>query len=163
MSQQSQPSESSKEKVQVGDRAPAFSLPTQTGAMVSLKDFVGKSAVVLYFYPKDDTAGCTAEACGFRDRYEVFKEAGAQVIGISADSQESHQRFASKHSLPFLLLSDRDGMVRKLYGVPTLMGMLPSRVTFVIDKEGIVRLVFSDMMHMQRHITEALRIVQSLT
>ena len=161
MSEESQQSESSKGKVQVGDRAPAFSLPTQTGATVSLENFLGKSMVVLYFYPKDNTAGCTAEACSFRDSYEVFKEAGAEVIGVSSDSEESHRQFASKHHLPFLLLSDIDGTVRKLYGVPTVMGMLPGRVTYVIDKEGIVRHIFSDMINAQKHITEALRVVQS--
>ena len=162
MSAVSQQSQSGNGKVQVGDRAPLFSLPTQTGATVSLEDFLGKSAVVLYFYPKDNTAGCTAEACSFRDSYEVFKEAGAEVIGVSADSEESHQQFASKHRLPFLLLSDTQGVVRKLYDVPAVIGILPGRVTYVIDKEGIVRLVFSDMLNAQRHMTEALKVVQSI-
>ena len=162
MNAENLPSKSSKGKVQVGDRAPAFSLPTQTGATVSLADFLGKSAIVLYFYPKDNSAGCTAEACSFRDNYEVFKEAGAEVIGVSADSEESHRQFASKNRLPFLLLSDTHGTVRKLYGVSALMGMLPGRVTFVIDKEGMVRHVFSDMLNAQRHITEALQVIQSI-
>src|ERR1700687_1310036 len=104
-------------KVQVGDRAPQFSLPTQTGTTTSLEDLLGKGAIVLYFYPKDDTPGCTAEACSFRDSYEVFKQAGAEVIGVSSDSEASHQQFASKHRLPFVLLSDKEGEVRKLYGV----------------------------------------------
>jgi thioredoxin-dependent peroxiredoxin len=162
MSAESQQSQSKKGKVQVGDRAPTFSLPTQTGATVSPDDFLGKSAVVLYFYPKDNSAGCIAEACSFRDSYEDFKAAGAEVIGVSADSEASHQQFASKHRLPFLLLSDTQGVLRKRYGVSAVMGILPGRVTFVIDKEGIVRHIFSDSMHMQRHMTEALKIVQSI-
>ncbi|HEX6108908.1 MAG TPA: peroxiredoxin [Ktedonobacteraceae bacterium] len=162
MSAESQRSQSSKGRVQVGDRAPVFSLQTQTGATVNLGDFLGKSAVVLYFYPKDNSAGCTTEACGFRDSYEVFKEAGAEVIGVSSDSEESHRQFASKYRLPFLLLSDKQGAVRKLYGVSAVMGILPGRVTYVIDKEGIVRHIFSDMMNVERHITEALKAVQSI-
>jgi peroxiredoxin Q/BCP len=153
---------STKNKVQVGDRAPLFSLRTQDGSTVSLEDFLGKKSVVLYFYPKDNTSGCTAEACSFRDSYEVFKEAGAEVIGVSSDSEESHQQFASKNRLPFLLLSDGKGALRKLYGVPAAMGILPGRVTYVIDKEGIVRHVFSDMLNASKHITEALQVVQAM-
>src|ERR1700760_5008647 len=106
--------------IQVGDKAPDFTLPRQDGTTVSLRDLLGQGggrAVVLYFYPKDDTPGCTAEACSFRDAYEDFKDAGAEVVGISSDSSDSHQAFASKHRLPFTLLSDADGAVRKLYGV----------------------------------------------
>lgn len=149
-------------KIQVGDHAPLFSLHAQNGSTISLEDFLGKRAVVLYFYPKDDTPGCTAEACSFRDSYEVFKEAGAEVIGVSSDSETSHQKFASKHRLPFLLLSDEKGSLRKLYGVPTTMGILPGRVTYVIDKQGIVRHIFSDMFNAPKHIAEALRVVQSM-
>ena len=98
--------QSTKSKIQVGDAAPDFTLPTQSGTPVSLKDFTGKTAIVLYFYPRDNTPGCTAEACAFRDSYEVFKDAGAEVIGISSDSVESHQQFAARHRLPFILLSD---------------------------------------------------------
>lgn len=149
--------------VQVGDRAPDFELPTQkTGEMFHLHDMLGKSAIVLYFYPKDDTPGCTKEACAFRDSYDVFKEAGAEVIGVSSDSEASHQQFAAKYRLPFLLLSDSKGTLRKLYGVPTSMGFLPGRVTYVIDKEGTVRHVFSDMFNSQKHIDEALQILKSV-
>lgn len=154
--------QSSKGKVQVGDRIPACSLPTQSGTTVNLEDFVGKSTVVLYFYPKDDTPGCTAEACSFRDSYEVFKQAGAEVIGVSSDSAESHQKFASKHSLPFILASDKGGIARKLFGVPSTMGILPGRVTYVIDKQGIVQHIFNDMLNAQKHITEALKIVKEI-
>jgi thioredoxin-dependent peroxiredoxin len=154
--------QSSKSKVQVGDRVPTFSLPTQSGNTVNFEDFIGKSTVVLYFYPKDDTPGCTAEACSFRDSYEVFKQAGAEVIGISSDSAESHQKFASKHSLPFVLISDKGGVVRKLFGVPSTMGILPGRVTYIIDKQGIVQHIFNDMLNAQKHITEALKVVKEI-
>src|SRR5690348_7495414 len=106
MGQDSQQESPKKGNVQVGDRAPIFALRSQTGETVSLEDFLGKSAIVLYFYPKDNTGGCTAEACSFRDSYEVFKQAGAEVIGVSSDSEASHKQFASKHRLPFILLSD---------------------------------------------------------
>src|SRR5260221_12658749 len=143
--------QSTKSKVQVGDAAPDFTLPTQSGASVSLKDFTGKTAIVLYFYPRDNTSGCTAEACAFRDSYEVFKDAGAEVIGISSDSTESHQQFASRHHLPFILLSDKKGVVRKLYGVSETFGMLPGRVTYIIDKQVNVRHVFSVQFAQVRH------------
>lgn len=149
--------------VQVGDPAPDFTLPTQkTGEAFHLQDMIGKAVIVMYFYPKDDTKGCTDEACSFRDSYEVFKEAGAEVIGISSDSEESHQKFAAKYRLPFLLLSDKGGAVRKLFGVPTTIGILPGRVTYVIDKQGIIRHIFNDMLHAQRHIAEALNAIKTL-
>src|SRR5260221_14398258 len=116
--------------VQVGDHAPDFTLPNQSGEPVRLSDFLGKTDIVLYFYPKDDTSGCTTEACSFRDSYEVFKDAGAEVIGVSSDSAESHQRFAAKNRLPFILLSDAGGALRKRYGVSTTFGLLPGRVTY---------------------------------
>ncbi len=161
MSADSQPAQE-KGKLQVGDRAPLFALPTQSGTTVSLENFLGKSAIVLYFYPKDNTKGCTDEACSFRDNYDVFKKAGAEVIGVSSDSEESHQNFASKYSLPFVLLSDKKGTLRKQYGVPAALGVLPGRVTYVIDKQGVVRHIFNDMFNAQRHIAEALKVVQSI-
>jgi len=151
-----------KGNVQVGEHAPAFTLHAQDGAAVNLEDLLGKGWIVLYFYPKDDTPGCTTEACSFRDSYEAFKDVGAEVIGVSSDSADSHQRFAARYHLPFLLLSDEKGAVRKLYGVPTTMGILPGRVTYVIDKEGIVRHIFNDMFNSPKHITEALRVIQSV-
>ncbi len=151
-----------KGKVQVGDHAPDFTLPTASGEQVSLKDFLGKRNVVLYFYPADNTPGCTAEACAFRDSYEAFKEAGAEVIGVSSDSATSHQGFAAKHRLPFLLLSDPKGIVRKRYGVPNAFGLIPGRVTYVIDKQGIVRHVFIDQFHATKHVGEALKVLETL-
>jgi peroxiredoxin Q/BCP len=153
-----------KGKIQVGDRAPDFTLPTQkTGELFHLQDLIGKSSIVLYFYPKSNTQGCTAEACSFRDNYEVFKQAGAEVIGVSSDSVNTQQQFTSKHKLPFIVLSDKGSILRKLYGVPATLGIVPGRVTYVIDKEGIVRHIFSDQLHATRHIDEALKVVQDIT
>ena len=149
-------------KVQVGDPAPDFTLPSITGQPVSLANFTGQKDIVLYFYPKDNTAGCVAEACAFRDSYEVFKDAGAEVIGVSSDSEESHQSFAREHHLPFILLSDVKGKVRKLYGVPSTFGLLPGRVTYIIDKRGIVRHIFSAAFAPQKHVDEALKVLQTL-
>ncbi|RAM49014.1 MAG: peroxiredoxin [Hapalosiphonaceae cyanobacterium JJU2] len=148
--------------VKVGDTAPDFSLPSQNRSTVSLKDFRGKNAVVLYFYPKDDTPGCTAESCAFRDQYEVFKTAGAEVIGVSGDSSESHQKFAAKYNLPFILLSDKGDQVRKLYGAKAAFGLLPGRVTYVIDQHGVVQYVFDSMFNFQGHVQEALKKLQEL-
>ncbi|MBD2161140.1 MAG: peroxiredoxin [Limnothrix sp.] len=148
--------------IQVGDRAPDFSLPAQTGETITLSQFAGKQPVVLYFYPKDDTPGCTIEACAFRDSYEAFQGAGAAVIGVSSDSVDSHKTFAEKYSLPFALVSDRDGALRKAYGVPNTLFVVPGRVTYVIDKAGIVRHQFNDLLNAKGHVTEALKIVQGL-
>ncbi len=149
--------------VKVGDRAPDFTLPSLTGEPVSLESFLGKKNIVLYFYPKDNTAGCTAEACSFRDSYEAFQEAGAEVIGISSDTEKSHHQFANQHHLPFILLSDLGGVVRKFYGVPTTFGLLPGRVTYIIDKQGIVRHIFSSQFAPQKHVTEALKVLKELS
>lgn len=151
-----------KGKVQVGDVAPDFTLPALSGAQVSLKDFLGKKDVVLYFYPKDNTPGCTAEACAFRDSYEVFKEAGAEVIGISSDTADSHEQFAKQNKLPFILLSDQGGAVRKRFGVPSTLGVVPGRVTYVIDQQGVVRYIFNSLLAPQKHVTEALKILKTL-
>lgn len=149
-------------RVAVGDRAPDFALPNASGEIVKLSDFAGKRNVVLYFYPKDETRGCTAEACSFRDNYEVFKEAGAEVIGVSSDSEASHASFASHHRLPFILLSDRGSAARKAYGVQATMGIIPGRVTYVIDKQGIVRHVFVSMANIGGHINGALEALRAL-
>jgi len=150
-----------KEKVQVGDKAPDFTLLAQSGATVSLGDFLGKKHIVLYFYPKDNTSLCTEEGCAFRDNYEVFKDAGAEVIGVSSDSVESHRQFAKEHQLPFILLSDVDGVIRKRYGVPTAFG-LPGRVTYITDRQGIVRSIFFSQFTSKRHVDEALQTLQSI-
>ncbi len=154
--------QAAKGKVKVGDAAPDFGLPTQSGSTISLHDFLGKKSIVLYFYPKDNTPGCTTEACSFRDSYEVFKDAGAEVIGVSSDTPESHEQFAKQHHLPFVLLSDTNGAIRKRYGVPTTLGLLPGRVTYIIDKQGIVRHIFSSQFTPEKHITEALKTLETL-
>jgi len=163
MSSSTQSPSVGKGKVAVGDTAPDFTLPTQTGETVRLHDLVGQKAIVLYFYPKDNTSGCTAAACAFRDSYEVFKEAGAEVVGVSSDSVESHQGFAAKHRLPFILLSDSGGTVRRLYGVERTMGVLPGRVTYVIDRDGVVRHIFSSQLNATKHVQEALATLRSLS
>ena len=147
--------------IKVGDRVPDFSLPSQTGTTVNISDLIGTKSLVIYFYPKDDTPGCTAESCAFRDSYEVFTDAGAEVIGISADSPQSHQQFAQKYNLPFTLLSDSDNRVRKLFGVPSTLFVLPGRVTYIIDKEGIVRHIFDSMLDFKAHVTESLNTIKS--
>ena len=149
--------------VQVGDVAPDFTLPSQSGEQVSLHDLVSRGPVVLYFYPKDETPGCTTEACTFRDSHEVFKEAGAEVVGVSSDSVASHERFASRHRLPFTLLSDAGGRLRKRYGVRATLGIIPGRVTYVIDRAGVVRHVFSSQTGAHRHVKEALRALGEIT
>ncbi|HEY6310229.1 MAG TPA: peroxiredoxin [Streptosporangiaceae bacterium] len=148
--------------VQVGDKAPDFTLPSQSGEQVRLYDRLGERVVVLYFYPKDDTRGCTAEACAFRDSHEVFTDAGAEVIGVSSDSSDRHAAFAGRHNLPFTLLSDRGGRVRKNYGVPAVLGVVPGRVTYVIDREGTVRHVFNSMTNIGQHVGDALDVVKRL-
>src|SRR4051812_26053240 len=122
--------------VGVGDPAPDFTLPSADGEPVSLADFRGRSEVVLFFYPKNDTPLCTAEACSFRDNYEAFQDAGVEVIGVSADSVASHRQFVGRHRLPFRLLSDADGTLRARYGVPRTWGVFPGRVTYLIDTQG---------------------------
>jgi thioredoxin-dependent peroxiredoxin len=149
-------------RIDVGDEAPDFELPAQTGETVRLSDHRGRSVVVLYFYPKDDTPGCTAEACAFRDSYEVFTDAGAEVIGVSSDSVASHERFGAAHRVPFSLVSDAGGQLRKRYGVKSNFGVLPGRVTYVIDRDGIVRHVFSSMSNIGGHVKGALAVVEEL-
>jgi peroxiredoxin Q/BCP len=149
-------------RVQVGDKAPDFTLPSQSGEPVRLQDRIGDRVVVLYFYPKDNTSGCTAEACAFRDSHEAFTDAGAEVIGVSSDSADKHAGFASKHRLPFTLLADQGGRVRRAYGVPAALGFIPGRVTYVIDRAGTVRHIFSSMTNIDGHVGEALEVVRKL-
>jgi peroxiredoxin Q/BCP len=145
--------------IQAGDTAPGFTLPDQDGNEVTLQDLRG-SWVVLYFYPADDTPGCTAESCSFRDSHEDFVDAGARVVGISGQGVESHKKFAAKHDLPFTLVADEGDVVRKEYGVPKTLGLLPGRVTYVIDPQGVVRKVFSSQFRPTKHIGEALATIR---
>ncbi len=146
--------------IKEGSKAPDFTLPSPDGSMVSLSQFIGKKKIVLFFYPKDESYGCTKEACSFRDNYEVFKEAGAEVIGISADDQASHKSFADNHKLPFILLSDKDHKVAKLYNVGKTLGLIPGRATYVIDSQGIIKKIFSSQFSFEKHIDEALNILK---
>lgn len=150
-------------KVQVGDAAPDFTLPDQSGNPVQLRELLGRTAVVLYFYPKDSTPGCTIEARTFQNSYDAFTRAGAEVVGISSDSVASHRRFATAEKLSFPLLSDRAGAVRALYGVEKTLGVLPGRVTYVIDTTGIVRHVYSSQLMVMRHSAEALEALRALS
>ena len=145
-----------------GEQAPEFTSTTHDGTTVSLAALRGRW-VVLYFYPADDTPGCTAEACSFRDAYEDFTDAGAVVIGVSGNDASSHARFAGKHQLPFSLLSDTDGSLRKAFGVKKSLGLLPGRVTFVIDPQGTVRKVFSSQLRATQHTAEALAAIRGAT
>ena len=148
--------------ITVGNRAPQFTATAHTGEPVALADYLGKQVVVLYFYPRDGTPVCTAEACGFRDAYADFLAAGTAVIGVSVNSIESHRRFADQRRLPFPLVSDEDRAIEKAFGVPKLLGFLPGRTTYVIDKQGVVRHVFTAHLTADRHIQEALRVVREL-
>jgi thioredoxin-dependent peroxiredoxin len=150
------------QSLQVGDRIPDFSLPDADGKEVSSKDLIGEKPLVLYFYPKDETPGCTAQACSFRDSYEDFVELGARVIGVSSDSTASHQKFVKKHGLPFSVLSDRGGKLRQLFAVPKTLGFLPGRVTYVIDKKGIIQSIFNSQIQAKRHVAEALQALKTL-
>lgn len=150
------------EKINIGDTIPFFSLPDQYGKQVAIAEKIGKP-LVIYFYPKDDTPGCTREACSFRDQYDVFTKHGAEVIGISSDSPRSHLAFAKKYNLNFTLLSDEKGHVEKLFGVPrSILGLISGRVTYIVDKKGVVRHIFNSLFNAEKHVEEALRVIQSL-
>lgn len=147
-------------KIEVGDQIPMFSLKDQDGKEFSVKDHVGKKKLVIYFYPKDDTPGCTKEACKFRDEFEVFQDLEAMIIGISADNVKSHKNFALKYNLPFTLLSDTNNEVRKSFGVPgELFGSVPGRVTYIIDLNGKVQYIFNSLFKAEKHIEEAKKIL----
>jgi peroxiredoxin Q/BCP len=150
-------------KIEVGSKVPEFTLADQNGKMFSISSVLGKKNLVIYFYPKDDSPGCTAEACAFRDQYEVFNEADALIIGISGQSVESHKEFADKYHLSYTLLSDEGNKIRKLFGVPSnFLGMLPGRVTYIVDKSGKVIYIFNSQAQAERHVDEALKILKGL-
>ena len=147
--------------IQIGDKLPIFSLPDQNNKTVSIERFFGKP-FVLYFYPKDDTPGCTAEACSFRDAYSELRELDAEVIGVSADSPKSHLAFAKNYDLPFVLLSDEKNEVRKLMGVPgSMFGLMPGRVTYIVDKKGVVKHIFDSQLQAKQHVRDHLNHLQS--
>jgi thioredoxin-dependent peroxiredoxin len=138
-----------------GDRAPLIDLPDQQGTQ-RRSDQLNGQALVLFFYPKDDTPGCTMEACAFRDSYADIQALGAVVWGVSGDNANSHQRFAARHNLPFPLLVDQGNRLRQAFGVPSVLGLLPGRVTYVIDGEGVIRHVFNNLLDGPAHRREAL-------
>jgi peroxiredoxin Q/BCP len=147
--------------LQVGDKIPIFTAIDSNGNSFEVRDYIGQP-MVIYFYPKDDTPGCTIQACTFRDQYEDFKALGAEVIGISSDSLSSHKKFASRYKLPFILLSDTNKKIRNAFGVPNdFLGLLPGRATYVIDKNGIVQFVF-DSTSAKIHIKKALQVIKTL-
>ena len=148
--------------LQIGDKIPNFTAKDTNGNDFESTTIVGQKPVVIYFYPKDNTPGCTAQACSFRDQYEDFKDLGAEVIGISGDTVASHEKFAKRYKLPFLLLSDNVGKLRKLFGVKTnLLGLIPGRVTYVADKTGTIQLIFDSIMA-TKHIPKALEFLKKL-
>ena len=155
------PEEGNVAGLKIGDRAPDFSATTSDGNPVRLADFLGKRALVLFFYPKDGTPVCTKEACAFRDSYDKFVQAGADVIGVSSDDEASHQSFAREHKLSFPLISDTTGALRKTFAVPKTLGLFPGRVTYVIDKEGVIRQIFSAQFASDEHVRQALSAVES--
>lgn len=141
--------------LKVGDTVPHFTAKDSNGSIFDSSNYVGKQPLVIYFYPKDDTPGCTVEACSFRDSYQDFKDLGAEVIGISSDSVESHIQFKSKFSLPFILLSDHDKKLRKLFGVENNFLIFPGRETYVVDINGIIQMKFNSVAA-KSHIEKAL-------
>ena len=147
--------------LQTGDAAPSFALEDQDGQMRRLDD-VKDRILVLFFYPKDDTPGCTAEACTFRDHHANLTALGAEVWGVSGDDAVSHRRFAERHQLPYPLLSDKTGSLKRSFGVPKTFGLLPARVTYVIDQKGVIKLVFNNLLDGPAHVKEAESVVRTL-
>lgn len=143
----------------IGDKIPNFTAKDTNGNLFDSKDYIGKQPLVIYFYPKDNTTGCTTQACSFRDNYQDFKDLGAEVIGISSDTVQSHIQFKSKFNLPFILLSDNDKKIRTLFGVKNNLLVIPGRETFVTDKDGTILLIFNSM-SAKIHIEKALEILK---
>ena len=149
-------------ELKVGDKIPNFTSKDAKGNDFDSQNIVGQKPLVIYFYPKDNTPGCTTQACSFRDQYEDFKDLGAEVIGISSDTVASHLKFSKQYKLPFILLSDFDKKIRKAFGVPTgMFGLLPGRVTYVTDKNGIIKMIFDSMLA-AKHIPKALQAIKKL-
>lgn len=152
-----------RDAITVGNKVPEFTLNDQYGKPFSPQEFTGQKNLVIYFYPKDDTPGCTKEACSFRDYAQDFEKYDALILGISDDDETSHAKFAEKYNLNFRLLADTDGAVRKAFGVPTnLLGLIPGRVTYVIDKTGIVRHIFNSQTKPEKHIDESLKVLADI-
>lgn len=149
--------------LQIGDTCPPFCLLNSQGNPVDIESFFGKKILVLFFYPKDDTPGCTKEACAFRDAYSDFIDLGCEVFGISSDSTSSHLAFEQKHQLPYTLLCDEQKKVRQLFGVPgNLFGLLPGRVTYIIGLDTKIAGIFNSQTNPVGHIEQALKVVKQL-
>lgn len=152
-----------KNAIEPGDKVPSFQLYNQDGEIFNLDTVLGKKNLVIYFYPKDDSPGCTKEACSFRDQYAVFNNADALVIGISKQSVKSHKEFALKYRLNYTLLSDPDNSVRKLFGADgSIFGLIPGRVTYIINKNGEIVYIFNSQIQATKHVEEAVRILKKL-
>ena len=147
--------------LKVGSKIPDFSLFDQSGIKRSNREIQGRS-LVLFFYPKDDTPGCTIEVCGFRDKYDLFKILGAKVCGISNGNEKSHFEFSNKNKLQYPLLCDEDNSLRKKFGVAKFLGIIDGRVTYVIDANGTIRHIFEDLINGPAHIKEALRVLKEM-
>lgn len=148
--------------VKVGDKVPAFKAKDAKGKLFNSEDVIGKKWAVIYFYPKDNTAICTAQACSFRDAYQDFLDLDVEVIGISGDSVASHQAFTNTYELPFVLLSDQDRKIKEQFGVSSqFFGLLSNRITFVVDHNGIIQMVFNSIFG-KEHIHKALRTIKEL-
>ena len=150
--------------ISIGDTCPSFSLQNQDGQTINIQDYFGNKNVVIYFYPKDNTAGCTKEACSFRDAMQDLNNLDCEVVGISADSVASHKAFANQFRLTFNLLSDVGNSVRKSFKVPAnLFGLIPGRVTYIVNKEGKVIHIINSQMNPDKHIKETIEIISSLS
>ena len=151
-------------KIKSGSNVPWFELKDQDGNIFRLQDVLGRKNLVIFFYPKDNTTGCAAEACSFRDEYEQFLDSDAIVIGVSSDDEASHRNFIQNHNLPYTLLSDPDGKVRELFGVPrSFFGLLPGRTTYIIDKKGIIRYIFNSQIDIRKHVETAIEVLKNIS
>lgn len=153
---------SKSEAIKCGDTAPDFVLPNQDGKQIALHDVLKRGPVVIFFYPKDQTPGCTKQACTFRDNIESFEKKGVSVLGISSDSVESHARFSNKHGFNFDILSDKNGQIRQAFGVAKSLGLLPGRVTYVLDKQGVVQNIIGGQLKAEQHIPRALEAIEQI-
>jgi thioredoxin-dependent peroxiredoxin len=150
--------------MKTGSIVPDFELTDQDGQLFKLKQHLGKKNMVIFFYPKDESAGCTLEACSFRDAYEDFKEYDAEIIGISSDDAESHRSFADNHRLPFTLLSDPGGKIRNRFGVPrSFLGLIPGRTTYIVDKKGNIVQIFNSQLDLKKHVEIAKETLKNLS
>lgn len=153
---------SAQNPLKVGDKTPSFQLKDQSGENFDVDQYIGNTAMVIYFYPKDDTPGCTKEACSFRDSYEAFTDKNIKVIGISSDDVESHKNFAAKYNLPFTLLADTESEVRDLFGVKNnAFGLIPGRVTYVIDQKGEIIFMYDSQFKAAKHIEESIKAIDN--